>query len=60
MLPLTDGYNLAAWSRFLIAQKALIFVCTALNSPEAGDAAVAIVRHRQNLRAEKVIARKNI
>jgi hypothetical protein len=35
-------------------------VCTALNSPEAGDAAVAIVRQRQNLRAEKVIARKNI
>ncbi len=45
---------------FLFAQSALIFVCSALNSPEAGDAAVAIVRHRQNLRAEKVIARNNI
>jgi hypothetical protein len=31
-----------------------------VNSPEAGDAAVTIVRQRQNLRAEKVIARKNI
>ncbi len=44
---------------FLFAQSALIFLCTALNSPEAGDAALTIVRQRQNLRAEKVIARKN-